>query len=515
MLHDAPEYTMGVQKLGSVYARLKKEAGERLGIDARTLAAFRVSLGVAVLVNIAMRSRDLEAFYTDAGVLPPSVINEHFSGLPRYSLHTLGGSVEFQAFLFLLTAAFAVALVVGYRTRVATLALFVLVVSLHARNILVMNSGDTLLTRMLFWSVFLPLGEKWSVDARRRSEERRDRVASVATAGLLAQVAVVYAVNGVFKLRSEEWMSGEAVPTVFELTAYTTPLGSSLTQFPDLLVFLNYLWVAMLVASPLLLVFKGWLRAAFAGMFVAAQVGLLVTMTIAVFPIVSLAGLVAFTPSVFWDAVARLRRRVGDSREESQSPQPSSSSPSSPEADSRRSPRGSAYLSFFPWFDDADLRSLRRLRKVAVSGALAVFLLTVLVMNASAVGYVDTSGAPEPVEETVKYKWSLFAPNPVSNDRWYVARGKLESGGVVDPLHRSSSFTFDRRPDPFPNARWRKYLDSVKDWDEEYLDEHLGEYLCERWNEEHDSRLAELELYYVWVGDSGEMNEKEVMSYSC
>lgn len=522
MLHDAPEYTMGVQKLGSVYARLKKEAGDRLGIDARTLAAFRVSLGVVVLVNLALRTRDLTAFYTDGGVLPPSVVTEQFSGAPRYSLYTLDGSFEFQALLFVLTAVFAVALIVGYRTRLAAVCVFLLVLSLNARNTLLMNSGDKLLTRILFWSVFLPLGERWSLDARRRADERdvRGRIASVATAGLLAQVVVVYAVNGIFKLRSEEWVSGEAVPMVFELTAYTTSFGSLLTRFPEFLVFLNYLWVAMLVTSPLLLVFKRWLRAAFVGLFVAAQVGLLVTMNLAIFPLVSIAGLVALTPPVFWDEVARLRRRLGESpgaeaESDSRAGSVSESQPQRQRSESDFRNLGlDAFLVSVPGLDADDPPSLQRLGRIALSGALAVLLLTVLVMNASAVGYVDTSEVPETVEE-IKYKWSLFAPNPVSSDRWYVVRGELESGGEVDPLHRSRSFTFDKRPDPFPNARWRKYLDSVKDWDEDYLDEPLGEYLCERWNEGHDSTLTELELYYVWVGDSGEIHEEKVMAHSC
>jgi hypothetical protein len=302
---------------------------------------------------------------------------------------------------------------------------------------------------------------------------------------------------------------------VFELTAYTTPFGAFLTRFPDFLVLLNYLWVAMLVASPLLLVFKRWLRVAFVGLFVGAQVGLLVTMNLAIFPLVSIAGLVALTPPVFWDTAARLRRRLGDGRSTE------AESDAQTQALERRGPgsdpsllRPDAFLVSVPGLDPDDLPGLERLGRIALSVALAVLLLTVLVMNASAVGYVDTSEVPEPVED-IKYKWSLFAPNPVSSDRWYVAKGELESGDEVDPLHSSRSFTFDRRPDPFPNARWRKYLDSVNDWDEEYLDEHLGEYLCERWNEKHESRLTELELYYVWVGDSGEMNEREVLEHSC
>ena len=44
----------------------------RFGIDTRSLAAFRISLGLLILADLALRSRNLRAFYTDFGVLPRS-----------------------------------------------------------------------------------------------------------------------------------------------------------------------------------------------------------------------------------------------------------------------------------------------------------------------------------------------------------------------------------------------------------------------------------------------------------
>ena len=38
-------------------------------IDYRTLALFRVILGVIIVVDLAMRSRDFTAFFTDAGAV--------------------------------------------------------------------------------------------------------------------------------------------------------------------------------------------------------------------------------------------------------------------------------------------------------------------------------------------------------------------------------------------------------------------------------------------------------------
>ena len=79
------------------------------------MALFRIGLGLTLLVDLAGRWPDLVAHYTDDGVLPRSIA-------PVYtiSVHGLDGSATYAGLLFLLAAAFAVALVVGYRTQLAT-----------------------------------------------------------------------------------------------------------------------------------------------------------------------------------------------------------------------------------------------------------------------------------------------------------------------------------------------------------------------------------------------------------
>lgn len=47
--------------------RVRSKFAEVFGSDLRSLAAFRVALGVMVLVDLAYRFTDLPAFYTDGG----------------------------------------------------------------------------------------------------------------------------------------------------------------------------------------------------------------------------------------------------------------------------------------------------------------------------------------------------------------------------------------------------------------------------------------------------------------
>ena len=59
-----------------------------------------------------------------------------------------------------------VALLLGYRTRLAAFWAFVLLASIHVRTPPLLQAGDTLLRVLFFWSLFLPLGARCSLDAR-------------------------------------------------------------------------------------------------------------------------------------------------------------------------------------------------------------------------------------------------------------------------------------------------------------------------------------------------------------
>ena len=153
------------------------------GLDLRSLAIFRVGLGLLLLGDLAIRAGDLSAHYTDQGVLPRSALTaRHY-----VSLHFLDGTADFQGALFVLAGLAALALLAGWRTRAATVVSWLLLMSLHARNPMILQGGDALLRLLLFWGMFLPLGARWSVDGllRRGGGPAGGREVSAASAALL------------------------------------------------------------------------------------------------------------------------------------------------------------------------------------------------------------------------------------------------------------------------------------------------------------------------------------------
>jgi hypothetical protein len=135
-------------------------------LDLRALALLRIATAAVLLTDLLIRSTDLEAHYSNMGVLPMGAVLDHAWTAYQFSLHAASGLWQAQALLFALAAALAVALGLGYHPRLATFGSWVLLLSVQNRNPLIGQGGDDLLRMLLFWGMFLPWGRVWSWQAR-------------------------------------------------------------------------------------------------------------------------------------------------------------------------------------------------------------------------------------------------------------------------------------------------------------------------------------------------------------
>jgi uncharacterized membrane protein YphA (DoxX/SURF4 family) len=155
---------------------------------------------------------------------------------------------------------------------------------------------------LLFWGMFLPLGSRWSLDARFCKTPAESRVTSIATVAVLLQVFWMYWSSGLVKW-NEVWLSGGALEAVFSDTMIARPLGTYLLQYPSLLHVLTLLVLGLELVGPLLL-FCPWRNRSTRPIaliaFVAMHLGIELAMHVLIFSYVSLAALTLFVPGDWW-----------------------------------------------------------------------------------------------------------------------------------------------------------------------------------------------------------------------
>lgn len=469
------------------------------GLDPRSLALFRVGLAAVVLGDLAVRAGDLRTFYSDDGVLPRALVVERLWHPGYFSFHLASGATGFEGALFVAAAAFAVCLAVGYRTRVATIASWALLVSLQNRNAEVLSSADVLLRVLLFWAMFLPLGARASLDARRGAfigDANRDGlVASAGTVALLVQTASVYVFAGLMKLEDGTWRDGTCL--VYAIRAPEFATWFSLRASGDVTFWSSVgravpyveILAPLLLLSPIRpAVCKGLA----ATIFFSFHLGIALFMSIGVFVPVSLVTWLAFVPSVAWDRLAPAWRQLF--------------APLVARGTQLFSPRRDP-PSRAPPIKSISVVSATRRGVIALSNAVCLTLAGAVVfwnLNTIRPARFVVPDLLDRVFATLRLdqRWDMFS-RPIMASHWLVMPARLRSGALVDV--RTGEPVSWARPEivsrTFRNDRWRKYMLTLEGRQQEAERLAYARALCNEWNATHSLRdaLEAFELYAVHV----------------
>ncbi|AFZ74071.1 HTTM domain-containing protein [Natronobacterium gregoryi] len=463
-------------------------------IDTRSLAAFRIGAGLLVAADVLLRARNFEFMYTEDGVVPQSLAMEA-SADGAFSIYYFTTSSTAIAALFALTALVGFQLAVGYRTRVATILAFLLVVSLDHHNPLVLSYADVLFRLLLFWAIFLPLGERWSVDAVHADRAPRESITSVASAAILAQIVFMYFLNGYHKTESELWIGGEATPLIMGLDNTTFLLGDVMRNFPTMLQYGGLTWYYMLLFSWLLFLLRGRARTALVAMFVGGHASFAITVRIGAFPYVAIAGLLLFLQASFWADAKTIARSA--SLEQIQS--------------TEVRPRLEQVARLFPSFrlERSAPAVPNWLTRSVYSVALAIAVVSILIVPALTyvplADFVDEEDGPaDRIEQRAEVvsvdqpDWSVFAPHPRTSDQYYVFPAETRDGERID-VYNDRELSYDRPYEElqkqFDTYRERFYMSSVRSSDT--VAASLAEHLCSNWENDRDATITHVNVYYV------------------
>ena len=214
-----------------------------LTFDRRTLGFSRWMLGFFLITDLFHRGRSWADLYSSEGVLPTTLGLERPQSPGSFTIF-LGFSSpgELRVLWALMLVAF-VCLLIGYKTRLMQLLALVLVTGMNGRLLLVENGGYTVQNLLVLWTCFLPLGDRFSLDAllasmkRRReasADELNDRsdvllpeqekpLVTVLGPILLVQLSAIYFFNVVHKT-GREWKDGTAVHYVLYVDRMATPI---------------------------------------------------------------------------------------------------------------------------------------------------------------------------------------------------------------------------------------------------------------------------------------------------
>lgn len=463
-------------------------------LDLRSMALLRVSMAVILFLDTAVRSTDIVAMYTDFGSLSrPALLelawNQHWFSLYMGTGHRVGVGI-----LMAIQMALAVGLLLGWRTRVMTFWSWLFLISLHSRNPMVLNGGDIYLRVVLFWMLFLPWGQVWSLDARAGRTDTRwwtppltesgKSVRSLVGLGVLIQISCVYWFAALPKY-DPSWMATyTATGLALRLDCFITPFGAMFREtmwaYLPLLTFLVINWEFW---GPFLLFFpfdRGQVRTLAIAGIVAMHTGFGLCMELGFFAWIGVLMPLVLLPAWFWEGPARRLTGWLEARLQGERTPWTEPAPYGQESPARWFPREFFYYSLIFYVLLWNLGNENCTPKLRLPASSHWF------------GHVTR----------LDQRWNMFSPGPLTEDGWFVIEGTRKDGSSVDMWQNQPMVSFEKPEFPaytFPNERWRKYMMNLWLADNSKFRLPFGQYLARKYNREGRGprEVTEFKIYYM------------------
>ena len=425
-------------------------------LDSRSLGVFRVALGLLVISKVVL-------CFSDTNLLQ--------GGLTNTPIGSCALIWPLWKGIILLSS---LCLIVGYFTRISTFLCWVGTLLSQNAYPEFLQGGDALLRLLLFWSLFLPVNRKWSIDSFTPSEAVSDSRSTVRMAewAITFQVCFVYWFAGLLKTDPLWKQTGDALFYALSIEHFTTPLGLWFHQFPGLLRTVTFAvpWFELL--GPLLLfvpVYRDLCRMTAVILFVTFHlIGMQLLLRIGLFPWVCATAWLAFIPKFFWDRIEVFFKTPSEASEKREI--------------------------FIPKKRRQVSSKTSRILDCAGAGLVSVSFLDVTAWNvASLYGEPalrwmqkhDFYGCTLRLDQ----RWNMYAPAPRKVHGWLVIPAELTDGSQVD-LFTGREVSWKKPTDIgayFGDDLWRRYLSNLfDDQDPEELQKY-ADYLVNRWNQSHGS----------------------------
>ena len=460
------------------YIRLK----QTYGLDIRALSLMRVGVALVLLLDLWIRSRSLTAHYTNAGAVPFKAVELAFWKPGYFSLFELSDTYAFACFVFSITAIVYLFLLAGYKTKLFTFLAWCLLISLQNRNTIILQGGDDLLRLLLFWGIFLPWGNFYSVDAKWPAKVQQNsshkKVLSIPVLGYMLLLFSVYFFTGLLK-ESAEWNSeGTALYYTFSLDQMTWPLGKLLLAHTTALKYLTVFvrWFEMLIPFLLFIPFKNKLfRSIFILTIAVFQLSIALTLFVGLFYLICLVSLLGLLPEKrmdWFDQLVRAKRINGVNN-------------------TGKSLMQKIAANYY----------FNVVKNCFLFFCIALCMLwNISTVNGSGLT-ISNSFFTFGYGMRFDQSWGMFAPSVLKDDGWYVMEGITADSLKID-INRNGATADYTKPalalTYIKDDRWRKFLENFMFAHNAFMRSYYCQYLISNWNEQHpEKKITSVQIIYM------------------
>ncbi|MBA4018888.1 MAG: hypothetical protein C0483_17105 [Pirellula sp.] len=275
-------------------------------IRAERMAAFRIGMGLALLVDIfCFYLPSVHDFFGGNSLGSPEIFAGRLADFGRWSL--LGGisDVERMRAALSVWAAAALLLTLGVYPRVCAAIAWMLAVSVQNANFYLHNSGDNVRNIGLFYLMLAPCGAAWTLDGLRRrlrsGPARPVLIYPWPVRLLTVQLATIYFMNGAYKFAGGDWRNGQVMHDVLGHIGWTRFPTDALPIPEAAIVAMTWTTLCWELGFPLLMLIPR-LRLPTLLIGVSFHLGTMALFQIAMFPIYMLC---LYLPLAPWEACDR------------------------------------------------------------------------------------------------------------------------------------------------------------------------------------------------------------------
>jgi len=419
-------------------------------IDYRSLAFFRMALGTLVFALALQLAPDCSAFYSHPPANPALI----------------------RVLIFFILPLFSVLLAFGFLSQLSVLICWFGVVLVQQANPHILYGADTLMRVLLFWSIFLPLGATWSIDARlfKKAFFRHPLTRSTAAWAITLQICFVYWFAAMLKTDPMWTRSGNALFYALNMEHLTSPWGLSMRQYPELLRWLTKATLYLEFLSPFLL-FIPFHRDRFRMLAIILflifhLIGMQSLLLLGFFPWVCAAAWLIFLPGFFWDFLTRTTN---------------------------------------PSFQNATPIKATAL-DWSLTGLLILSLADITAWNVASLRGGDYEQWMKDHDITqnilhINQRWRMYAPQPYGEHGWLVIPTKLVDGTEID-LFTGKPLSWAKPPniaDYLGSDRWRGFFDDLMYNPQPESLRQYSDDLVTRWNISHPANQKAQSLSVIYM----------------